>query len=158
MAAHGAAVATLLVAVVLSGLAVADEIPLEKRGAIFMVAGQINDQVTKYFIVDSGASEVSIAARVVARLLPGTLRPDDFLGGATYRLADGRTVNSSRFRIRTLRIGHTTFRDVTASIAEPGSPLLLGQSVLGRVSAWRIDNNRRVLVLEAESKGASRRR
>jgi clan AA aspartic protease (TIGR02281 family) len=144
----------MLVALALSGSAVAEEIELvEKQAGTFMVLGEINDQVKKYFIVDSGATDVSLPAEVVATLFPETLRSDDFLVGGTYRLADGRTVSSRRFRIRSLRIGHTVFRDVPASIAEPGSPLLLGQSVLRRVTSWRIDNDRRILVLEGEPKG-----
>jgi hypothetical protein len=125
----------------------AEEIPLREQGQTYLVLAEINEQVKKYFIVDSGASEVSIPAEVVATLYPETLRPEDFLEGASYRLADGRTVNSGRFRLRSLRVGSMVFRDVPASIAEAGAPLLLGQGILRRVGSWRIDNQRKVLVL-----------
>jgi clan AA aspartic protease (TIGR02281 family) len=125
----------------------AEEIPLKEQGGTYRVLAEINEQVKKYFIVDTGASEISIPAEVVATLHPETLRPADFLEGSTYRLADGRTVNSPRFRLRSLRVGSIVFHDVPASIAEPGAPLLLGQDILQRVGSWRIDNRRKVLIL-----------
>jgi len=144
----GPTAAALLALLALPARAVsAEEIPLKEQGQTYLVLGEINEQVKKYFVVDSGASEVSIPAEVVATLYPETLHPNDFLAGATYRLADGRAVKSERFRLRSLRVGSMVFQDVPASIAEPGAPLLLGQGILRRVGSWRIDNQRKVLVL-----------
>ena len=53
----------------------------------------INDQLTLKFVVDSGASDVSIPANVVSTLMrTGTITDADFLGSETYKLADGSTV------------------------------------------------------------------
>ena len=59
----------------------------------------INDQLTLKFVVDSGASEVSILTDVVSTLVrTGTITDADFLGSQTYKLADGSTVPGSGFK------------------------------------------------------------
>jgi hypothetical protein len=89
------------------------EITLQSRGGTLFVPVAINDALTLSFIVDSGASDVSIPADVVLTLIrTGTLREGDFLGRQTYRLADGSRVPSVTFRIRVLRIGTREIRDV----------------------------------------------
>jgi predicted aspartyl protease len=78
----------------------------------------------------------------------GTLYAADFREEKTYVLANGSTERSQTFRIRSLKVGNTTFENVTGSTAsEDGSPLL-GQSFLSRLKSWSIDNRRQVLVLE----------
>jgi predicted aspartyl protease len=78
----------------------------------------------------------------------GTLTAADFQEEATYRLADGSTVPSPTFRIRSLKVGDKVFENVTASVASAKSDLLVGQSFLSRLKSWPIDNSRQVLILE----------
>ena len=53
----------------------------------------INGQLTLKFLIDSGASDVSIPADVVLTLVhAGMITDADFLGKQTYRLADGSRV------------------------------------------------------------------
>ena len=67
------------------------------------------------FIVDSGASDVSIPADVVRTLIrTGTIKKSDFIGTETYRLADGSAVESGTFIIRSLKVGDRTVTDVRA--------------------------------------------
>jgi predicted aspartyl protease len=100
-------------------------------------------------VLDSGAADVSIPADVVLTLMrTGTLSAADFLGNQTYRLADGSTVPSQTFRIKSLKVGDKSVENVTASIAPVEGSLLLGQSFLKRFKSWSIDNQRQVLVLE----------
>jgi hypothetical protein len=66
----------------------------------------------------------------------------------TYRLADGSTVPSATFRIRSLTVGNLKIEDVTARLAPVEGSLLLGQSFLSRFKSWSIDNASQVLVLE----------
>jgi len=70
-----------------------------------------------------------------------------FLGVQTCVLADGTKVPSSRFRIRSLKVGNKTLENVTASVASGNADILLGQSFLGRFTSWSIDNDRHVLIL-----------
>ena len=105
--------------------------------------------VTLGFTVDSGATDVAIPADVVLTLIrTGTITDDDFMGNRTYTMADGSTVPSTIFRIRSLKVGSKVLHDVTASIAPIKGALLLGQSFLGRFRSWSINNQRGVLILE----------
>ena len=78
----------------------------------------------------------------------GTLRDQDFLGAQNYVLADGSTVPSQTFRIRTLKVGNRVVENVIGSIADVSGSLLLGQSFLSRFSRWSVNNGKQVLELE----------
>jgi clan AA aspartic protease (TIGR02281 family) len=124
-------------------------VPLQIHGGTFTVPVSINNRITLDFILDSGAADVSIPADVVQTLKrTGTLTDADFLGKKTYRLADGSTVPSQTFRIKSLKVGDKVLENVTGSIASVEGSLLLGQSFLSRLKSWSIDNQRQVLVLE----------
>ena len=123
-------------------------LPLERQGGIYVLPVLINNVITLKFVLDSGASEVSIPADVAGTLVrAGTVRKEDFLGKQTYVMADGSEVPSQRFRIRSLKVGDLELRDVTAGIAPPKGELLLGQSFLSRLSSWSIDNAKHALVI-----------
>lgn len=124
-------------------------VPMQKQGGVYAVPVLINGALTLDFVVDSGASDVSIPADVVLTLIrTGTLQGSDFLGERTYVLADGRKVPSKMFRIRSLRVGNKTIENVLGSVAPMSGHLLLGQSFLGRFRSWSVDNDRNALVLE----------
>ena len=77
----------------------------------------------------------------------GTITDADFLDKQTYQLADGSTIPSQRFVIRTLKIGDKTLENVVGGIAPVAGSPLLGQSFLSRFKSWSIDNQRRALIL-----------
>ena len=123
-------------------------VPMVSEGGTFVVPVRINDQITLNFVIDSGASDVSVPADVVMTLLrTGTITDADFLGTQKYRMADGSTVPSQQFVIRSLEVGDRTLNDVTGSIAPVQGGLLLGQSFLRRFKSWSIDNQREALIL-----------
>jgi clan AA aspartic protease (TIGR02281 family) len=125
------------------------EAPLQEQGGVQSVPVTINDTLTLDFMVDSGAAVVSIPADVVQVLARiGTIATEDFLGSKTYRLADGSTVPSQTFRIRSLKVGDITLQNVIGSVVPGKGSLLLGQSFLGRFRSWSIDNSRRMLILD----------
>ena len=127
----------------------AQSIRMQKQGDVYVVPVAVNNAITLNFVVDSGASYVSIPSDIVQKLMrTGTLRKSDFLGTATFRLADGSTVPSSTFRIRSLKIGDRVVENVTGNVAPAMGGLLLGQSFLSRFKSWAIDNSRHTLVLE----------
>jgi predicted aspartyl protease len=81
-------------------------VPLKTVGGTFVVPVEINSAITLDFVIDSGASDVSLPADVVGTLLrTGTLKQSDFIGKRTYVLADGSQSPSRVFIIRSLRIG-----------------------------------------------------
>lgn len=125
------------------------EVALRKQSGVHTVPVTINDAFTLDFLVDSGAASVSMPADVVQALVRlGTLAPGDFLGSKDYRLADGSTLPSPTFRIRSLKVGGVVLQGVTGSMAPVNGRLLLGQSFLSRFRSWSIDNGRQVLVLD----------
>jgi uncharacterized protein YecT (DUF1311 family) len=124
-------------------------IPLHLEGGAFTVPVLINKTLVLNFGLDSGAADVSIPKDVVLTLMrTGTIGDADFLGRQTYRLADGSTVPSETFRIKSLTIAGKIIENVTGSVAPVQGQPLLGQSFVRRLKSWSIDNQRQVLVLE----------
>jgi len=130
----------------------AENIPLIKKGGVYEIPVEINGVITLNFVLDTGASEVNIPADVALTLYrAGTIKDADFLPGKTYSLADGSQVNSSRFVLRSLKIGQRRITNVAASIGGVSSSLLLGQSFLEKLGAWGIDNKRNILTINPDS-------
>ena len=124
-------------------------IPLMNDSGIFVVPVEINGALTLDFVIDSGASDVSVPADVVSTLIrTKTIGPSDFVGQQTYVMADGSEAPSDVFVIRSLKVGNRVVQNVRASIASPKATLLLGQSFLRHFNSWSIDNARHTLVLE----------
>ncbi|MFO1079536.1 MAG: retroviral-like aspartic protease family protein [Reyranellaceae bacterium] len=122
---------------------------LKKDGGTYMVPVLINGAITLDFVLDSGASDVSIPQDVVSTLIrTGTLQSSDFIGEKTYVLADGTRIKSRTFRIRSLKVGDHVLENVTGSVAATKGSLLLGQSFLSRFKTWSIDNANHMLWLE----------
>ena len=78
----------------------------------------------------------------------GTVNTTDFIGERTYALADGSTMPSKTFRIRSLTVGDKIVENVTGSVAPIKGELLLGQSFLSRFRSISIDNTKHALILE----------
>lgn len=126
-----------------------DGVSLVEEGGTYTVPVTINDVLPLNFVLDSGASDVSIPADVVLTLIrTGTLKESDFIGSQTYKLADGSTIESDQFTIRSMTVGGRRVTDVTGSVADVEGSLLLGQSFLRKFKAWSIDNNQHKLFLE----------
>jgi predicted aspartyl protease len=124
-------------------------VQLKSDGGIFVVPVEINGAITLDFVVDSGASDVSVPADVVSTLIrTRTILPSDFIGQETYVLADGSKVPSDVFMIRSLKVGNQVVENIRASIAPATGSLLLGQSFLRHFKSWSIDNSRHALTLE----------
>jgi clan AA aspartic protease (TIGR02281 family) len=141
-----AAVAVLLA--LLTHTAAAETIQLKKHpGGGYLIAGRVNDAVTVTFVLDTGASDVSIPENV-ARELERAGKPSESLGTGTYVLADGSKVRKRRVLLRELTVGGQTVSNVAASISASGSPPLLGQSFLSKFASWTLDNERNLLVLK----------
>jgi clan AA aspartic protease (TIGR02281 family) len=125
-------------------------VPLKvSGGGTFLVPVEINGRMTLDFILDSGASDVTLPSDVFTTLKrTGTVKESDVVGQRTYRLADGSKTQSDTFTIRTLKVGDIIIENVTASVAPSQGSLLLGQSFLQRFKSWSIDNATGGLLLE----------
>ena len=124
-------------------------ISLKSDGGTYVVPVQINGAITLDFVIDSGASDVSVPADVVSTLIrTGTIRDSDFIGKQTYILADGSKAPSAVFMIRSLKVGNTVIENVKGDIAPAQASLLLGQSFLQHFKSWSINNATHELILE----------
>jgi clan AA aspartic protease (TIGR02281 family) len=139
---------SVLIVLLYPSLLLAENIPLIKKGGVYEIPVEINGVITLNFVLDTGASEVNIPADVALTLYrAGTIKDADFLPGQTYRLADGSRVNSSRFVLRSLKIGQRRITNVAASIGNISSSLLLGQNFLEKLGKWGIDSQKQVLTI-----------
>lgn len=124
-------------------------VQLEQANGVYVVPVVVNGIVNMKFAIDTGATDVSIPADVVAALTKaGSIVPADFLDKRTYILADGSKVPSQTFRLRSLKVGDVTVENVRASIAPENSPSLLGQSFFGRLKSWSLNNTLHALIME----------
>jgi clan AA aspartic protease (TIGR02281 family) len=124
-------------------------VQMEPLNGIYVVPVVINGVMTVKFAIDTGATDVAIPADVVATLVKaGFIEQSDFLGERTYRIADGSTMPSQTFRIRSLQVGNVVIENVLAHVLPENAPLLLGQSFLRRLKSWSMDNATHVLIIE----------
>jgi clan AA aspartic protease (TIGR02281 family) len=129
--------------------AVETRIPLENLSGTLVAPVVINNAIKLNFLVDSGASDVSIPADVFSTLVrTNTLTQTDITGFRNYKNADGEVFRSNTFVIRSLRIGNVEVLNVHAKVAPTNAPLLLGQSFLKRFKTWSINNSTQELILE----------
>jgi clan AA aspartic protease (TIGR02281 family) len=124
-------------------------IPLVKMSGGLIAPVVINNTLKLNFIVDSGASDVSIPADVFASLVQAnTVTQADITGMRNYKNADGQVFQSKTFVIRSLKIGNIEAPRVQAKVSPSNAPPLLGQSFLKRFKSWSIDNSTQELILQ----------
>jgi aspartyl protease family protein len=106
-------------------------LPADERGH-FIVDGAVNGGYVR-FIVDTGATTVSISAADAQRL------GIDYHHGQRGMniLADGRQVAVYRLLFDTVSVGDLTIFNVEGSVREAGGPALLGNSFLNRTEMRR---------------------
>ena len=124
-------------------------IPVTSHGSSVATSVSVNNAIALDFIVDSGASDVSIPEDVFTTLVrAGAVRREDLTGKDAYTTADGSSHTELTFTIRSLKVGGVEVHDVAGSVAPSGAPLLLGQSFLSRFKTWSIDNSNQRLALQ----------
>ncbi|WP_281196795.1 retroviral-like aspartic protease family protein [Paramagnetospirillum marisnigri] len=139
--------ATVLTVVLPSSVR-AEAVPLVQESGIYVLPVNIGGAMTLKFVLDSGASDVTLPPDVVQKLMrQGVVKQRDYIGAQTYGLADGSTIRSARIILHELKVGNVVVRDVTASVTPDGGALLLGQSFLSKLPRWSIDNTQHALIL-----------
>lgn len=124
-----------------------ERIALTSRGGggTFRVGVGISGVCCFLFVLDSGASDVSVPPDMLRAMVnDGLITEADLIDVQTYQTASGE-VEGLRFRMP-VQIGTLTVRNVVGSVSE-GSALLLGQSFLKKFRFWAIDNAKHQLVL-----------
>jgi aspartyl protease family protein len=127
-----------------------EQIKLKLQNSIYLVPVKLNNTITIDFVLDLGASDVSVSPDIFLVLYrAGTIEESDFIGSQTYQFADGSTAKSSVFNIKSIQIGDKEIKNVQASINNSlSAPLLLGQSALKKLDSYRIDNYQNLLIIE----------
>ena len=124
-------------------------IPLMRIGGVYHLHAVVNGSYRGEFVLDSGASDVSLSHRFWRTLVDnGTITSADMGPVMHYRLADGRTVPGQTFRLRSIQVGDKIASNVMGSATDGEADMLLGQSFLRHFKSWSIDNGRNALVLE----------
>jgi clan AA aspartic protease (TIGR02281 family) len=124
-----------------------DEVPIVDLRMGYNVKIGFGD-VDRYFMIDSGASDVIINSKLEKVLLEAKeITAENYRGFSEYILADGSTIQCQMLMIDSLKIGNFTVHNVEAAIIPDGS-LLLGQSLLKKFTSWKIISEKEVLVLE----------
>ena len=76
------------------------------------------------------------------------IKPTDIIGSARYMDANGDIIEGTGVNLLTVNIGGLELENVRAAvIRNQKAPLLLGQSVLGRLGKIEIDNYGQKLVI-----------
>ena len=125
------------------------EVPFTPEHGCASVKCSIND-LPLTFVFDTGASTVSISQLEANFMLKnGYLKRDDFVGTSRYVDANGDISEGTIINLREVEFGGLKLSNVKASVvSNQKAPLLLGQSVLGRLGSIEIDNPNRKLIIK----------
>ena len=130
--------------------ALVSEIRMKKMpGGTYEVPCTINGLPLK-FIFDTGASDVTLSSVEANFMLKNDyLSEKDFKGSRRYLTADGSIANGAIVRIKEVKIGDVTLKNIEAYVVNSQkAPLLLGQSVLDRFGTITIDNEHSIMTIE----------
>ena len=132
----------------------AEEIALIKKSGVYSVPVMINDSIKLNFVVDSGASVVTIPLDVFRTLArTGTVSEKDILNTSKYQLANGEVIEQTNINIREMRIGNHVIENVIASVdMNINSMLLLGQTALQKIEPWHIDTKNEIIYIGNQEK------
>lgn len=124
------------------------EIPFTPDGGCASVKCTINE-LPLTFIFDTGASIVSLSQVEANFMLKnGYLKREDFAGSGRFVDANGDITEGTIVNLRNVDFGGMKLNNVRASVVRnQKAPLLLGQSVLGRLGSIEIDNHSRKLII-----------
>lgn len=124
------------------------EIPFTPDGGCASVKCTINE-LPLTFIFDTGASIVSLSQVEANFMLKnGYLKREDFTGSGRFVDANGDITEGTIVNLRDVDFGGLKLNNVRASVVRnQKAPLLLGQSVLGRLGSIEIDNSGKKLII-----------
>lgn len=123
------------------------EIPLvEIPGLGYKVKINV-DGVTRYFLLDTGASELIIDRELERELLiNGTIKKENYLSKTTFKIANNQVVPVQLIKLNHIQIGDYTANNVIIGVMDDGS-LLCGNGFLNKFKSWTIDDSRKKLII-----------
>lgn len=131
-----------------SRLSTSAEIPFTSEQGVTKVKCLINE-LPLHFVFDTGAADVTMSLVEANFMLKnGYIKPTDIIGTARYIDANGDITEGTTINLRKVNFGGLELDNVRASVVRnQKAPLLLGQSVLGRLGRIEIDNGKSVLII-----------
>jgi clan AA aspartic protease (TIGR02281 family) len=132
---------------------VTTEIPFVKEDGICKVKCSING-LPLHFVFDTGASDVTISiVEATFMMKNGYLNSKDVVGSQRYMDANGDINVGTVINLKNVTFGEMELNNVRASVVRSQkAPLLLGQSILGRLGKIEIDNPARVIKITHKDK------
>ena len=130
---------------------VTSEVPFTKEDGICKVKCSING-LPLFFYFDTGAADVTISMVEATFMMKNDyLKEQDIVGSQRYMDANGNVSEGTIINLKTVDFGGLELENVKASVVRnQKAPLLLGQSVLGRLGKIEIDNQRQVLIIKTQ--------
>lgn len=124
------------------------EVSFTKDGGVTKVKCYINE-LPLYFVFDTGAADVTISMVEANFMLKNEyINPNDVIGTSYYMDANGDISEGTVINLRKVNFGGLELDNVRASVVRnQQAPLLLGQSVLGRLGKIEIDNTEQKLII-----------
>ena len=118
------------------------KIKMLKEGGVYTLPCTVNG-LQLQFILDTGASDVSISLSEAAFMLKnGYLDADDLIGSTSAQIANGTYVSNTTLILKEIIIGGVILKNIRASINETANaPLLLGQSALQKLGPYQINGD-----------------
>lgn len=128
------------------------EIPFAKENGVCKVKCKING-LPLHFVFDTGASDVTISmVEATFMMKNGYLSGNDVVGSQRYVDANGDVSVGTVLNLKEVDFGGQSLSNVRASVVRnQKAPLLLGQSVLGRLGKIEIDNGKNVIKITRTS-------
>ena len=121
----------------------------KKYSGTYEIPCKVNELPLK-MIFDTGASDVTISSVEASFMFKnGYLSEDDVKGKQHYMTASGDVHEGTIIRLKEVKIGDATLKNVEASVVHnQKAPLLLGQSALEKFGTITIDNVNTKLIIK----------
>lgn len=122
------------------------EIPFVKEAGVCKVKCKING-LPLHFVFDTGASDVTLSMVEATFMMKNDyLSGNDVVGNQRYMDANGDVNVGTIINLKEVSFGEQSLKNVRASVVRnQKAPLLLGQSVLGRLGKIEIDNSKNII-------------
>lgn len=125
------------------------KIKMEHAGGVILVPVTVNGVPMK-FVFDTGASSITISqteAQFLAK--QGKLSKEDVIGTEHFQIADGSLSEGTIIRLKEVKVGDRTIRNVEAAVIEAqDAPLLLGQTALSKFGKVSLDYKNGYVIFE----------
>jgi aspartyl protease family protein len=124
-------------------------IKLKQKSGVYFLPLKVNG-VTIDFILDTGASCISISEKELNKLIRNdVISEDDVIGSQDFTDANGDVTSAVTVNLKKIVIGNSIERNVEAAIISGDNvDCLLGQSWLKRFGKVSIDYDKLLLILE----------